>query len=69
MMGMAHPFSRATYEQDGSGAVLVTNPDGTWGRFGRDGSWIEGELRECDPQMCNWIGGPKVAHHRVQVDE
>jgi hypothetical protein len=21
---------------------------------------------EADPQLCGWIGGPKVAHHRIQ---
>jgi hypothetical protein len=27
---------------------------------------IAGEVFEADPQLCGWIGGPKVAHHRIQ---
>ena len=64
MYGLRHPFTNALYEQDGEGNILVTDGDRT-GRIRRDGSWIEGELRECDPQLCNWIAGPIVANHRV----
>jgi hypothetical protein len=66
MHGMLHPVSRALYEQDGHGHVRVTL-DGKAGLFRRDGSWIEGEIFEADPELCNWIGGPKVVHHRLQV--
>lgn len=62
--GLYHAFTKALYEQDGEGNVLVTD-GGQTGLFRRDGSWIEGEIRECDPQMCNWIAGPIVANHRV----
>ena len=65
MKGHYHPFTRALHEQDGEGNVLVTDADGRWGRFRSDGSWIEGELRECDPQMCNWVAGPQIANHRM----
>ena len=41
-------------------------PDGNLqGTFRRDGSWLEGELRECDPQLCGWVGGPQIENHRV----
>ncbi len=69
MKGMKHPFGRALYEQDGNGNVLVTTVDGVWGRFRTDGSWLEGELKQADPHMCGWVGGPTVAHHRVQVED
>ena len=68
MRGLKHPFDRSLYEQDGQGNVLVTRPDGVWGRFTTDGRWLEGELRECDPQLCGWVGGPMVTHHRIAVD-
>ena len=68
MRGMKHPFDRSLYEQDGKGNVLVTRPDGVWGCFTREGRWLEGELRECDPQLCGWIGGPMVTHHRIPLD-
>ncbi len=65
MLGVRHPFSRALYEQDGSGNVRVSLKGAT-GLFRPDGSWIEGEIFEADPQLCGWVGGPKVAHHRIQ---
>jgi hypothetical protein len=68
MLGVIHPFSKALYERDGDGNVIVTT-EGSWGRFRPDGSWIEGELWEADPQLCNWVAGPKVRHHRLQHSE
>ncbi len=65
MLGLRHPFTRALYEQDGHGHVRVSR-DGKVGLFHVDGTWIEGEIFEADPQLCGWIGGPKVAHHRIQ---
>ena len=67
MRGITHPFTKALYEQDGTGNIRVT--DGArCGIFGADGHWISGELRECDPQLCGWIAGPQIANHRVAVD-
>lgn len=66
MNGMIHPVSRALYEQDGRGNVRVMLDDKV-GLFQRDGEWIEGEVFEADPEFCNWIGGPKLVHHRLQV--
>jgi hypothetical protein len=65
MLGMRHPFTKALYEQDGGGNVRVTL-NGKYGLFRPDGSWIEGEIFEADPQLCGWVGGPKVVHHRIQ---
>jgi hypothetical protein len=65
MLGMRHPFTKALYEQDGDGNVRVTH-QGMTGLFTSSGQWLEGELFEADPQLCGWIGGPKVAHHRIQ---
>lgn len=64
MKGIVHPLTGALYERDGEGAILVTAGD-RQGRFQPDGSWIDGELRECDPQLCGWVAGPQVAHHRI----
>jgi hypothetical protein len=68
MLGQYHPFSGALYERDADGNVLV-HLDGRSGLFAPDGRWLEGELFEADPQMCNWIAGPKVRHHRLQAAE
>jgi hypothetical protein len=67
MRGITHPFSRALYEQDSTGNIRVTD-HGRFGIFGTDGHWISGELRDCDPQLCGWVGGPQIANHRVAVD-
>ena len=61
--GIVHPFSGALHEQDGEGNIRVTLGDKT-GIFGTDGHWISGELRQCDPQLCGWVGGPLIANHR-----
>lgn len=66
MLGLRHPFTRALYEQDGHGNVRVSL-DGKVGLFRPDGTWIEGDIYEADPQLCGWIAGPKVAHHRLQA--
>ena len=65
MNGIVHPFSQALYERTGDGNILVTDQDKK-GLFRPDGKWIEGELFECDPQLCNWIAGPQLASHRLK---
>jgi hypothetical protein len=66
VLGLKHPFTLALYEQDGHGNVRVSTRDGKVGLFSPEGVWISGEVFESDPQLCGWIGGPKVAHHRIQ---
>ena len=44
--------------------MLVTDGE-RWGRFQADGRWIEGDLRECDPQLCGWVAAPQIPHHRI----
>jgi hypothetical protein len=65
--GVMHPFSKAVYEVDDSGAVLITTTDGRVGRYRRDGSWLDGDVFDVDPQLCNWVGGPR-AQHRLQSE-
>lgn len=66
--GVLHPFTRALYERIDAQRVRVTLGAQT-GVFRPDGSWIEGELREADPQLCGWLGGPRMVHHRLLVPE
>ncbi|MEM7342185.1 MAG: transposase [Actinomycetota bacterium] len=62
--GIRHPFTRALYERNGDGNIVVT--DGTRrGVFTSEGRWVSGELRECDPQLCGWVAGPQIGSHRV----
>jgi len=70
MLGIKHPFGGALYEQDGEGNILVTLADGSKsGTFTTEGRHISGELRECDPHMCGWVGGPIMANHRLSNSE
>jgi len=66
--GVTHPFTGALYEQDGSGHVKVTETDGRVGVFGVDGRWRSGDKLDIDFQLLGWVGGPKVQHHRLQVE-
>jgi hypothetical protein len=68
MSGLIHPFTGASYSKTDEGNVLVTDGERT-GLFRRDGSWIEGELFECDPQICVWVSGPKLVSHRLKPME
>lgn len=65
MQGIRHPFTGALYERFGDGHIRVTTRDGRIGLFHTDGRWIEGELREADPQLCGWVGGPQIGNHRL----
>lgn len=64
--GVLHPFTGALYQQE-DGNIRITNGDKS-GLFRVDGSWIEGDLRESDPQLCNWVGGPVRVSHRLEAD-
>jgi len=63
-VGLYHPLTRALDERHGDGDIKVTDGDRS-GIFTSEGEWISGELRECDPQLCNWVAGPQVANHRM----
>ncbi len=64
MRGITHPFTGALHEQDGEGNIKVTL-DGRVGFFTTQGEYLSGELKECDPQLCGWVGGPQIANHRT----
>lgn len=57
---MRHPLSGNTYGIDDDGLVRVVKGSGEYGRFQWDGRWVEGPVRHADPQLCLWIGGPKL---------
>ena len=54
-MSMTHPFDpECLYELTEDGNIRVTR-DGRTGIFTGEGIHLEGEIREADPQLCNWI--------------
>jgi NAD(P)-dependent dehydrogenase (short-subunit alcohol dehydrogenase family) len=59
-MKLRHPFSRAVYESCDGGLVRVEAEDGRTGLFHPDGRWHSGELREADPHLLGWVGGPQL---------
>ena len=54
MPGLRHPLSGAVYDITPEGVVRVST-DSSSGLFDPNGVWVEGDLRTCDPQMCNWL--------------
>jgi 3-oxoacyl-[acyl-carrier protein] reductase len=59
-MKLRHPFSHAIYERQESGLVRVEEGSGRSGLFHADGRWHSGELREADPHLVGWVGGPQL---------
>lgn len=62
MEGIRHPFLQDVYEPDGTGAVRITTPSGSVGRYRADGSWLDGGRFDVDPQLCGWVAGPRASH-------
>jgi hypothetical protein len=64
--GIRHPLNpKALYTPDDEGTVRVTMGQ-RWGRFRRDGSYLEGSLFEADPELCVWVSAPRPSgHHRI----
>lgn len=54
-MSLTHPFDPASrYELMDDGNIRLTR-EGKEGIFTGEGVHISGELREADPQICNWV--------------
>jgi len=64
--GLRHPFTKALYIAIGDGKIRIEH-DGKTGVFNRDGSWIEGEIRESDPQFCGWVAGDRVTRRGLDI--
>ena len=64
--GIRHPLNpTALYTAVDDDTVLVTMGN-RWGRFRKDGSWVEGAIFEADPELCLWVAAPRPkAHHRI----
>ena len=54
MSNHTHPFDAMLYEIQDDGTIKVSGR-GIWGIFTDEGRWIEGELRQADPQLCVWV--------------
>ena len=58
MAKLRHSMTGGTYERLESGLVRVEE-GGQVGLFTPDGRWKSGELRDADPHMIGWVGGPQ----------
>ena len=56
MTKLRHALTKAEYYAEGPNSVRVVDGD-KWGRFDRYGGWLEGEIMQCDPQLCIWLTG------------
>ena len=63
MMMARHALTGAEYEAEGPNAVRVVDGN-KWGRFDRYGGWLEGEIIQCDPQLCIWLTGVFIVQAR-----
>ena len=61
-----HALTNAEYQAEGPNAVRVVDGD-KWGRFDRFGAWLEGEIRQCDPQLCIWLTGLVIVQERANA--
>jgi phenylpropionate dioxygenase-like ring-hydroxylating dioxygenase large terminal subunit len=57
---LKHAITGFLYERVEENCVAVTNHKGEVSHFRTDGSWIDGPMTHCDPNMCNWIGGKQI---------
>jgi hypothetical protein len=63
-----HALTKAHYEAIGPNEVRVTD-GASWGLFDRYGGWIEGEIRQADPQLCIWLTGLYIVQARTSAQQ
>lgn len=72
MFRLRHPFSGHIYSALGDGRVGVEK-DGQSGVFDRYGSWLSGDIRVADLEMCRWVGthhaGAQMSRHSGSFPE
>lgn len=66
MAKIRHPLTNAEYEAESANSVRVVAGD-KWGRFDRFGGWLEGEIVQCDVQLCIWLTGLAIVQARSSV--
>lgn len=55
-----HMISGAIYETETDGVARIRARSGETGRFDAFGNWIDGDLREADPHLCQWVAGRQL---------
>ena len=62
-MKTRHALANTEYHAESANSVRVVDGD-KCGRFDRYGAWLEGEIRQCDPQLCIWLTGLVIVQER-----
>lgn len=62
-----HPLNGDVYECIEDNVVEVTTKKGKKGRFTSDAEWIEGELTDASPHLCNWVGGRQLPEEGLRL--
>jgi len=68
MPQIRHPLSGVVYDLAADGTVVLEK-DGKTGRFTTRGQYLEGEIKQADPQLCGWIGGVQLPSRHQQMAE
>ena len=59
MPQLRHAISGAIYSLEPNGLVKV-ELNGSVGYFDAKGRWQSGDIKQADPHMVLWLGGPKL---------
>ena len=68
MPQIRHPLSGVVYDLAADGTVILEK-DGKTGRFTTRGQYLEGDIKQADPQLCGWIGGVQLPSRHQQMAE
>ena len=66
MTKIRHALTGAEYEAESPNSVRVVDGN-KWGRFDRYGGWLEGEITQCDSQLCIWLTGLLIVQTRTNA--
>jgi hypothetical protein len=63
MARLKHPISGAIYSREPDGRVKV-ELNGSVGYFTSEGRYLAGDIKQADPHLSLWIGGPQLPKGR-----
>jgi hypothetical protein len=61
-----HPTSGMHYAAIDKNRVRIKRGD-IWGEFDRNGNYINGPLRSCDPAFCRWVTSELIYNERLMA--
>jgi hypothetical protein len=67
LLKVRHPLNGWVYEAVGDGLGRVTTPKGKTGLFTADAKYVEGDLGDVNPHLCDWVGGRQLPGAGVSI--